>query len=73
MLKSWERRCAISGGEVNSTLAKAARLDPRVLLVGWHSAIENHTNLLWDDQIHPQPSGGLLYARVVKAVLETIG
>jgi peptidoglycan/LPS O-acetylase OafA/YrhL len=61
--RSWE-------GEVNTTLAQAAHRYPRVLLVDWHSAIENHTNLLWEDQIHPQPSGGVLYARVVKAVLE---
>lgn len=59
--------------EVNSTIAEAARQFPRVLMVNWYSGIEHHTSLLWRDQVHPRPSGGVLYARVVKAVLETIG
>jgi Cytosol aminopeptidase family, N-terminal domain len=56
---------------VNAAIAKAARRDPRVLMVDWFSAIENHTNLLRLDQVRPRPSGGSLYARVVKAVVET--
>jgi N-formylglutamate amidohydrolase len=59
--------------EVNAAIAKAARRDPRVLMVDWYSAIEKHTNLLRPDQIRPQPSGGSLYASVVKAVVETVG
>jgi hypothetical protein len=57
--------------EVNAAIAKAARLDPRVLMVNWFSAIENHTNLLGLDQVRPRPPGGSLYARVVRAVVET--
>jgi hypothetical protein len=57
--------------EVNAAIAKAARRDPRVLMVDWFSAIENHTNLLRVDQVRPRPSGASLYARVVKAVVET--
>ena len=56
---------------VNAAIARAARRDPRVLMVDWFSAIENHTNLLRLDQVRPRPSGGSLYARVVKAVVET--
>jgi hypothetical protein len=56
---------------VNAAIAKAARRDPRVLMVDWFSAIENHTNLLRLDQVRPRPSGGSLYARAVKAVVET--
>jgi peptidoglycan/LPS O-acetylase OafA/YrhL len=54
--------------EVNATLAAASR-DPNVLLVNWHAAIEHHTSLLWSDGIHPQPIGGKLYAKVVRAVV----
>jgi hypothetical protein len=59
--------------EVNAAIAKAARSDSRVLMVNWYSAIENHPNLLRRDQIRPQASGSSLYARVVKAVVETAG
>lgn len=55
--------------EVNSTLAGAAGRYHNVLLVNWHAAIEHHTNLLWGDGIHPQPIGGKLYAKVVRAVV----
>jgi len=65
--RSWEH-------EVNSTLARAASRYPNVLLVNWHSAIEHHQSLLWNDNIHPQPVGGKLYAKVVrKAVLSALG
>jgi hypothetical protein len=64
MARPWEQ-------EVNAAIAKAARRDPRVLMVDWFSAIENHTSLLRLDQVRPRPSGGSLYARVVKAVVET--
>ncbi|HEX9031437.1 MAG TPA: acyltransferase family protein, partial [Streptosporangiaceae bacterium] len=55
--------------EVNTTIASAARRYPNVLLVNWHNAIEHHTSLLWSDGIHPQPIGGRLYARVMRAVV----
>jgi peptidoglycan/LPS O-acetylase OafA/YrhL len=57
------------GQEVNSTMVTAIRRFPNVLMVNWHAAIEHHTNLLWSDGIHPQPSGGLLYAKTVRAVV----
>jgi hypothetical protein len=57
--------------EVNAAIAGAARRDPRVLMVDWHSAIVNHTDLLRPDQIRPRPPGGSLYASVVKTVVET--
>ncbi len=58
-------------GPVNATLAAAAQHDRHVLLVNWYGAIENHTNLLRDDDVHPLPPGALLYAQVIKAVLQT--
>lgn len=60
--RSWEH-------EVNTTIAAAAKRYPNVLLVNWHAAIENHQNLLWSDDIHPQPVGGALYAKVVRTVV----
>jgi len=60
--RSWEH-------EVNVTLARAASSYPNVLLVNWHSAIEQHQSLLWSDNIHPQPVGGKLYAKVVRQVV----
>ena len=60
--RSWEH-------EVNITLARAARRYPNVLLVNWHNAIAGHQRLLWSDDIHPQPVGGKLYAKVVRNVV----
>ncbi|MHB1433651.1 MAG: acyltransferase family protein [Streptosporangiaceae bacterium] len=56
--------------EVNDTIVAAARRFPNVLMINWHNAIEHHTNLLWGDGIHPQPIGGVLYARIVRAVVD---
>jgi peptidoglycan/LPS O-acetylase OafA/YrhL len=63
--RSWE-------DEVNRALAAAAS-DPRVLLVNWHAAIAGRTSLLWDDEVHPRPAGGTLYARLVKAAVLATG
>jgi hypothetical protein len=60
--RSWEH-------EVNNAIAAAASRYPNVLLVNWHAAIEHHQNLLWSDNIHPQPIGGKLYAKVVRSVV----
>ncbi len=56
-------------GEVNRTIAAAARRFRNVLLVNWQAAIAHRTSLLWDDEVHPRPPGGTLYARVVRAVV----
>ena len=58
--------------EVNSTLAAAASDHPGVVLANWYTTIEHRTNLLWPDGIHPQPSGGLVYAKMLKAALERL-
>ena len=55
--------------EVNGVLG-AARHDARVGLADWHRAIENRSDLLWPDGIHPQPSGAKVYARVVHAAVQ---
>jgi len=56
--------------EVNSVLAAAARDSAQVSVADWHRAIAANTGLLWPDGIHPQPSGAVLYARVVLAALQ---
>jgi peptidoglycan/LPS O-acetylase OafA/YrhL len=50
---------------VNAVLAKATWHKPHVALADWTDAIAAHRSLLWGDGIHPQPSGGRLYARVI--------
>src|SRR6266487_4228299 len=64
--RSWEY-------EVNSTLAAAARDHPDVELANWYATVEHRTYLLWSDGIHPQPAGGLVYARMLKAAVEKAG
>ncbi len=64
--RSWEQ-------EVNSTLAAAASSHRNAALANWFTAIENRTYLLWADGIHPQPAGGVLYARIVRAAVEKVG
>jgi hypothetical protein len=57
---------------VNAIIAAAARNDPDVRLVDWYGAIENHTNMLRDDQVHPLPPGAVLYATLIKAVIGSV-
>ena len=55
---------------VNEVLDGAAQHTTSVSLADWHAAIAAHTDLLWPDGIHPQPSGAKLYARVVLAAIQ---
>jgi hypothetical protein len=55
--------------EVNAALAAAVAGHPGVVLADWHSAIEHRTRLLWPDDIHPLPAGGIVYARMLKAAI----
>jgi hypothetical protein len=59
--------------EVNSTLAAAARHHANVVLADWFTTIEHRTYLLWSDGIHPQPAGGLVYARMLLAAVDRAG
>jgi hypothetical protein len=51
-------------------LAAAARQHPNVVLADWQHTIRHRTHLLWDDGIHPRPSGGRVYARMIKAAVQ---
>ena len=57
---------------VNAVLDAAAQHTARVSLADWHAAIAAHTDLLWPDGIHPQPSGAKVYARVVLAAIQAL-
>jgi len=62
--RSWEQ-------EVNSMLARAVRDHPAsTVLANWYTTIEHRTNLLWPDGIHPQPSGGVIYAKMLRSALD---
>jgi hypothetical protein len=65
--RSWEQ-------EVNSTLAAAASSHPdSVVLANWFTTIEHRTDLLWPDGIHPQPAGGVVYAKMLKTAVDQVG
>jgi hypothetical protein len=63
--RPWER-------QVNATLAAAASSHPGVVLANWHATVDHRTDLLWPDGIHPQPSGGVVYAKMLKAALKRL-
>ncbi|HZC60269.1 MAG TPA: acyltransferase family protein [Streptosporangiaceae bacterium] len=54
---------------VNGVIAAAARRYPNVVMANWFAAIEHRTRLLWPDEVHPQPSGARLYARMIAAAV----
>ncbi len=55
---------------VNRVIAAAARRYPNVVMANWFATIEHRTSLLWPDEVHPQPSGARLYARMVAAAVQ---
>jgi lysophospholipase L1-like esterase len=64
--RSWEQ-------EVNSTLAAAANAHPAsVALADWYDTVDHRTDLLWPDGIHPQPAGGVVYAKMLKAAVDEV-
>jgi hypothetical protein len=63
--RPWER-------EVNATLAAAASSHPGVVLANWYTTIEDRTNFLWPDGIHPKPAGGIVYAQMLNSALKRL-
>jgi len=64
--RSWEQ-------EVNSTLSGAVSSHPSsTVLADWYDTIAHQTSLLWPDGIHPQPAGGIAYAKMLKTALEKV-
>ncbi len=54
---------------VNATLADFSAHYRRIELADWSSAIAPHTDVLADDNIHPGPTGGRIYAETVGAAV----
>ena len=54
----------------NLVLAAAARQHTNIVLANWFATIEHHTGLLWDDDVHPRPSGAQLYAHIVATAVQ---
>ncbi len=54
---------------VNRVIAAAARRYSNVVMANWFATIQHRTSLLWPDEVHPQPSGARLYARMVAAAV----
>jgi peptidoglycan/LPS O-acetylase OafA/YrhL len=63
LVNTYEARSWEAG--VNRVIAAAARRYPHVAMANWFATIEHRTSLLWPDEVHPQPSGARLYARMV--------
>jgi peptidoglycan/LPS O-acetylase OafA/YrhL len=57
--------------EVNSELTAATWNKHHVEVANWAAAIAPYPYLLWDDGIHPRPSGAPLYARVVEDAIRS--
>ena len=49
----------------NQVLAAAAHRYSNVVLANWFAVIQHRTDLLWPDEVHPQPAGARLYAHMV--------
>jgi hypothetical protein len=54
---------------VNAALAGYAARHRLVGLADWHDAIAPHTDVLAEDNIHPGPTGGKIYADTISAAL----
>lgn len=57
---------------VNAALAEFANSHPRVVLADWSDAIDDRTDLLAGDHIHPGEGGGAVFAETVAAAVEKI-
>jgi lysophospholipase L1-like esterase len=67
LVSTYEARPWESGN--NQLITAAARRHRNVILANWYTTIEHRTNLLWSDEVHPQPPGARLYARMVAAAV----
>jgi len=67
LINTYEARSWEAG--VNRVIAAAARRYPNVVMANWFATIDHRTSLLWPDEVHPQPSGARLYARMVASAV----
>jgi peptidoglycan/LPS O-acetylase OafA/YrhL len=55
----------------NQLIDATARRYRNVFLANWFATIEHRTNLLWPDEVHPQPPGARLYAHLIAAAVRS--
>jgi lysophospholipase L1-like esterase len=67
LVNSYEARPWEAGN--NQVIATAAHRHRNVVVANWFATIEHRTNLLYSDEVHPQPPGARLYAHMVKAAV----
>jgi peptidoglycan/LPS O-acetylase OafA/YrhL len=67
LVNSYEARPWEAGN--NHVIATAAHRHRNVVVANWFATIEHRTNLLYSDEVHPQPPGARLYAHMVKAAV----
>ena len=60
------------GPDVNSILDDFAREQRDVELSNWYSAIQPQIDVLADDQVHPGPTGGRIYAGALADALQRL-
>ncbi|MGO1318363.1 MAG: acyltransferase family protein, partial [Cellulomonadaceae bacterium] len=53
-------------GPTNTVLADAAAAHPNVVLADWAGTIQQHTEDLAADGIHPDQAGAVLYAQALQ-------
>ncbi|SIS92628.1 acyltransferase family protein [Alicyclobacillus vulcanalis] len=55
---------------VNQTLAEVAATYPHVVLVNWYQASAGHPEYFWQDGVHLNPTGAMVYAKLVAQAVE---
>ena len=57
---------------VNAALADFSARYPLVELANWHDAIAPHSDVLAEDNIHPGPTGGQIYADTISSAIQLL-
>ncbi|TFC14025.1 acetyltransferase [Cryobacterium algoritolerans] len=57
---------------VNAALADFSARYSRVELANWHDAIAPHSDVLAEDNIHPGPTGGQIYADTISSAIQRL-
>ena len=55
----------------NRLIDAAAHQYRNVYLANWFATIQHRTNLLWPDEVHPQPPGARRYAHMVAGAVRS--
>ncbi|WP_241986650.1 acyltransferase family protein [Cryobacterium fucosi] len=71
MVNAFAERDWTSG--VNAALADFSARYPLVELANWHDAIAPRSDVLAEDNIHPGPTGGQIYADTISSAIQLLG